>query len=221
LDSRTNLYYLASSDGAKTWRTAGGTAVTLPVSSSKTPALVRDYAAEKKLVYLKDLTFDAAGRSVILYLTSKDHKPGPAGGPHEWHTARWDGTAWRFRPVTTSDHNYDHGSLSVEADGTWRIIAPFGPGPQPFGTGGEMQMWTSTDRGETWAKVRDLTTGSSRNHTYARRPRNAHPDVYALWADGDARKKSDSDLYVCTKAGDVFRLPRSMTGETAPAERVK
>jgi hypothetical protein len=221
LDSRTNLYYLASTDGAKTWRTADGTAITLPVSSSQTPALVRDFAAEKKLVYLKDLAFDAAGRPVILFLTSTDHKPGPAGGPHEWHTARWDGSKWQFRPVTTSDHNYDHGSLYLEADGTWRIVAPFGPGPQPFGTGGEMQVWVSADRGESWAKVKDLTAGSTRNHTYARRPRNAHPDFYAIWADGDARKKSESDLFVSTKAGEVFRLPRTFTGETTILERVK
>lgn len=118
LDYRTNLYYLASADGAKTWRTAGGVPVPLPVAMSKTPALVRDFAAEQKLVYLKDLTFDATGRPVILFLTSVDHKPGPGGGPHEWHTARWDGSVWRFRPVTTSDHNYDHGSLYVEADGS-------------------------------------------------------------------------------------------------------
>ena len=27
-----------------------------------------------------------------------------------------------------------------QADGTWRVIAPTAPGPQPWGTGGDMEM---------------------------------------------------------------------------------
>ena len=57
------------------------------------------------------------------------------------------------RPFTTSDNNYDHGSLYIEPDGTWRVIAPTEPGPQPYNPGGEMVMWTSRDRGQTWKKV--------------------------------------------------------------------
>jgi hypothetical protein len=217
VDARTNLYYLATADGGKTWRTAAGEAVGLPLSAAKNPALVRDFEAEGKLVYLKDLNYDADGRPVVLFLTSSGHQPGPKAGPHQWHTARWTGTAWEFRPFTTSDHNYDHGSLHVEPDGTWRVVAPTDPGPQPFGTGGEMVMWVSPDRGATWARVKALTANSPRNHTYARRPLDAHPDFYALWADGDARRPSESHLYFTDKAGSkVWRLPAAMT---ADAER--
>ena len=70
-------------------------------------------------------------------------------------------------------------------------------------TGGEMQMWTSSNQGKSCSKVKDLTTASERNHTYARRPLNAHPDFYALWADGDARRRSPSDLYFCNREGKV------------------
>jgi hypothetical protein len=221
LDGRTNLYYLETPDGGTSWRTAGGAAVRPPLTKPDNAARVRDYAAEKKLVYLKDLNYDADGRPVVLYLTSRDHRPGPAGGPHEWHTARWTGTEWVVRPVAASDHNYDHGSLYVEPDGTWRVIAPLGPGPQPFGTGGEMQMWVSTDRGATWAKAKDLTAGSKRNHTYARRPLDARPEFYALWADGDARGRSPSDLFFCDRDGKVWRLPPRMTADVAKPEGVK
>ncbi|MCU0689368.1 MAG: hypothetical protein MUE97_06485, partial [Phycisphaerales bacterium] len=41
-----------------------------------------------------------------------------------WFTMRWTGTEWVRRPFTTSDHNYDHGSLHIEPDGLWRIVAP-------------------------------------------------------------------------------------------------
>jgi hypothetical protein len=118
--------------------------------------------------------------------------------------------------VTTSGNNYDHGSLYIESDGTWRIIAPTELGPQPYNPGGEMVMWTSGDEGSTWTKVKQLTTGSAMNHTYARRPLEAHHDFYAIWADGHGREPSESNLYFTNRAGDhVWRLPAVMTGEFA------
>jgi hypothetical protein len=221
LNARTNLYYLETGDFGQTWRTADGRPVATPLTEVKNPALVRDYQAEKLLVYLKDVQFDAEGRPVVLYLTSKGYAAGPAADPRTWHTARWTGKEWDVRPFTTSDHNYDFGSLYVEADGTWRVIAPTEPGPQRYGAGGEMVLWTSRDQGKTWAKERQLTRDSPRNHTYARRPLHAHPDFYALWADGDARKPSESYLYFTNRAGDqVWRLPPVMRAEFARPEAV-
>jgi hypothetical protein len=56
-----------------------------------------------------------------------------------------------------------------------------------------------------------LTSNSSRNHSYARRPLNVHPDFYALWADGNADKLSESKLYFCNEKGDkVWMLPYDM-----------
>ncbi len=83
-----------------------------------------------------------------------------------------------------------------------------------------MVMWTSADQGASWRRVRQLTANSTRNHTYARRPVNAHPDFYAFWADGNARAPSESWLYYCTQQGDVYRLPRSMAGANAKPELV-
>jgi hypothetical protein len=219
LDARTNLYYLETRDQGKTWCTVQGQAVETPLTKTDNPALVHDYESEKLLVYLKDLAFDGEGRPVVLYLTSKGHQAGPANDPRTWQTARWTGDRWDIRPFTTSDHNYDHGSLYIEADGTWRIIAPTEPGPQPYGTGGAMVLWTSTDQGQTWKKVKQLTHDDRRNHTHARRPVNAHPDFYALWADGDARQPSESSLYFTNKTGDhVWRLPPVMTEDFARPE---
>ncbi len=221
LDARTNIYYLQTRDFGASWTRADGRPVPLPLTEPDNPALVRDYQAEGKLVYLKDLNFDAEGRPVVLYLTSKGHLPGPEQGPHEWHTARWDGREWVVRPFTTSDHNYDHGSLSIEPDGLWRVIAPTEPGPQPFGTGGDMVMWTSADQGASWTRVKQLTADPVRNHTYARRPLNAHPDFYAIWADGDARERSESSVYFTDRLGArVRRLPIQMTAEHQAPEEV-
>ena len=214
LNARTNLYYLETRDQGKTWQTIESRAVRTPLSEVRNPALVHDYEAEKLLVYLKDFEFDAQGRPVILYLTSRGYASGPANDPRTWYTARWTGSRWEIRPFTTSDHNYDFGSLYIEPDGAWRIIAPTEPGPQRYCTGGEMVMWISRDQGQTWKKLRQLTSDSPFNHTYARRPVNAHPDFYALWADGHAKQPSDSSLYFTDKAGThVWRLPPLMKDE--------
>ena len=123
--------------------------------------------------------------------------------------------------MTTSNSNYDHGSLYIEPDGTWRVIAPTTAGPQPFNPGGEMVMWTSSDEGKSWLRVKQLTHDSPRNHTYARRPLNASPDFYALWADGNPRQPSESSLYFTDTTGShVWTLPTKMTTEFANPEKV-
>lgn len=218
LNARTNLYYLETPDMGATWRTAAGEPVETPLIEPHNAALVHDYEAEGRLVYLKDLGFDAAGRPVILYLTTGGYAPGPASGKREWYTAHWLGDQWRIRPFATSDHNYDYGPLYVEEDG-WRVIAPTEPGPQPHGTGGDMVLWTSDDEGASWRRVKQLTAGGEFNHAYARRPVDAHPQFYALWADGNPHEKSESRLYFTDRDGSgVWRLPATMTEEFAAPE---
>ena len=76
-------------------------------------------------------------------------------------------------------------------------------------------MWRSDDMGAHWYIVQQMSENSLRNHNYARRPVDAHPDFYAIWADGHGRKPSKSLLYTCTKDGKVKVLPEQMTEEYA------
>ena len=219
LNARANIYYLETDDMGRNWRTIRGENVKLPFSDTNNAALIYDSRAEKLLVYLKDLNFDAQGQPVILFSTSKGFEPGPENGPHQWQTIRWSGKEWVRRPMTTSDNNYDHGSLYIETDGTWRVIGPTKTGPQAFNPGGEVVVWTSSDEGKTWKSVKQLTHDSPRNHTFVRRPLNAHPDFYAIWADGNGREPSESYLYFSNQKGDhVWRLPGKMEAEFARPE---
>jgi len=221
LNWRTNLYYIESVDQGRSWRTAGGEPVATPIVRADSPARVHDYQAERLNVYLKDVQLDEQGRPVILFITSRGYQSGPQNGPRRWTTARWTGRQWRLAEAMSSDNNYDMGSLYLEADGTWRIIAPTERGPQPFNPGGEIAMWTSGDQGGSWRMQRQLTHDSRKNHTYVRRPVNAHPDFYALWADGHGRQPSSSNLYFADRAGNVFRLPRKMESAWAAPLRVE
>ena len=206
LNARTNLYYMETRDFGKTWVNAAGKPLATPLSAVQNDAMVHDYQKDGLLVYVNDLNYDDHGRPVIFYNLGKGYESGPKFGPRTMMTARWTGKAWEFRKVTETDHNYDMGSLYIEDDGAWRIIAPTDPGPQAWSTGGEMVMWVSRNKGKSWEKTA-LTHGSRRNHTYARRPVDAHPDFYAFWADGDALKPSVSCLYFASRDGHVTQMP--------------
>lgn len=215
VDRRTNLYYMETRDLGATWTTAAGRLLALPISEVDNLALVANYAEQGELMYTCDLSFDPEGNPVLLYVLSRDYLPGPAGGKRRWTVAHWKGGAWRFSTVTTSDHNYDMGSLYVEP-GEWRVIAPTDVGPQAWGTGGEMVLWVSPDEGRTWERRRAITSGSRLNHSYARRPVHARDPFYAFWADGDPGKLSESRLYFADSTGErVWCLPYTMKEDAA------
>lgn len=216
VDRRTNLYCLQTDDGGTTWRNVRGEPVELPLSNPANAALVREYQSTKRLIYIHDLELDGDGRPAILFTSSADHRPGPAGDPRWWTVAHWQGDRWEFSQVAPANHNYSTGALALQADGTWRITGPTERGPQPLGSGGEIARWFAEDPGQTWRKEQDLTRGSPMNHNYVRRPVNAHSDFDAFWADGDPDRFSRSHLYFTHRTGaSVWQLPYDMAGEFA------
>jgi len=215
VDKRTNLYYAQTEDGGKTWTTVDGKPLALPLSEVKNPALVIDYEAQGLLMYTCDLNFDPEGHPLLLYVTSRGYAPGPENDPREFRLTRWTGRRWETSVVAKTDHNYDMGSLWV-ARNEWKVIAPTLPGPQPYGSGGEMCLWSSTDHGATWTLKKQVTQNSPRNHNYARRPVNAHDPFFAFWADGDPNQFSESRLYFCNSNGEqLWQLPYDMESDTA------
>ena len=210
LNYRTNLYYLQTPDFGENWVTASGEKIELPLTDVRNKALVKDFESEGLKCYMKDLNFDRKDNPVILVLSSKGYESGPGNGPRKWEIFHYSGRKWENHVVTTSDNNYDMGSVYIESEKQWRIIGPTETGPQPYNTGGEIAMWVSRDGGASWRREKEMTRNSKMNHSYVRRPVNAHPGFYALWSDGHGRKPSGSNLYFCNMKGDVFKLPRNI-----------
>jgi len=220
LDQRTNLYYMQTDNLSQSWTTVDGTPLPNTLTTAINPALVHNYQAEQRLVYLKDINWDASGNPILMYLTVANpsgtgFRSGPQPGERTIHIAHWNNSQWNIHDVLQTKHNYNHGELYVEPDGTWRIIGPFLDGPQVYGTGGEVGVWTSQNQGVSWELTKQLTENSLYNHTYVRQPVNAHEDFYAYWADGNAFAQSPSRLYFSTKGGDVFRMPTHFTEDFA------
>lgn len=214
VDRRTNLYVMRTPDGGRTWETADGRTLDPPLDDPANEALAVDYRARGRLVYLNDVAVDADGNPVVLSVTSRGPEPGPTNGPRRWRVTHWDGAEWRTHTVTTSDHNYDSGSVYV-TDGAWWVVGPTEPGPQSSHSGGQVAVWRSADRGATWNRIHAYPTRGARNATYARRPRGAAPPFAAFWADGDASQPSDSRLYIGSLDGRCWQLPGEMDGPTA------
>ena len=221
VDTRTNIYYVQSTDWGQTWTTADGQTVKTPVTERESNCMLRDYenyeadGVKGRNCYIKDLNFDIHGNPIILYVLSLNHKTGPEGGEREWHVLHWDGQKWNETMFTKSTHCYDSGSIWVDGN-TWTIIAPTMPSSDSglyWGAGGEVQEWTSTDNGKTWTMTRQMTSDSGTNHTYIRRPFYADDGFWAYWADGRTDRFTRSNLYFSTKEGKIYRMPYDMTDE--------
>lgn len=214
VNDRTNLYYIETADLGRTWQTATGESVQLPIDRVDHPSRVVDYQAQGKRAYLNDLVFDTEGRPIILHVVSDGWQPGPANAARVWTTAHFHDGTWHFNPVCHSDHNYDTGLLDVVDENCWRVIGPTETGPQAFHTGGQIALYESIDAGRSWKRTRQLTKDATHNHTYVRPVINAHDDFFALWADGNAAEPSACRLYFCNRAADqVFKLPESVGPE--------
>ena len=221
LEARTNLYYIQTRDAGKSWQTADGQHVDVPLLEPDNRALIRNYESEGKLVYLRDLKLDGKGLPIITYVTSDGNMPGPEQGTREWYTAKYSSREWEWLAGPVSDHNYDMGELYIRSEEEWQLVAPTEPGPQRYATGGEMALWTSADQGVTWKRSRQLTRKSRWNHTFSRVPHRAHPDFAAFWADGHGVEPSPSRLYFTNSQGrEIWRLPMKMTSDSSCPEKL-
>ncbi|MFC4870913.1 BNR-4 repeat-containing protein [Negadavirga shengliensis] len=220
VDRRTNIYYLQTTDFGETWTDIKGEPLQIPVTSVESQTLVKEFYSKGENVYIKDVNFDRNGNPVALYLSGPGHEPGPKHGPRQWAVIHWNGEEWENHRITESDQNYDTGSLWVDGD-EWMVIAPTENSPQPWGAGGEVVMWKSSDSGRTWKKEKQITENSPRNHNYIRRVVNGQDPFLYFWADGNPDEFSKSQLYFGDSQGRAWILPYDMKKGHMKAKKLK
>ena len=220
VDQRTDLYYLETNDMGETWKTADQKSISVPVTEKSSPSRVVDYLSLKNNIYLKDMVFDSKGRPICLYIRSKGHKPGPENQPYEWCITKWNDSQWTTHTITTSDHNYDMGSLLFFKKELY-LVAPTAIGSQKWGVGGELQVWKSHDSGAHWVKEKNLTQNSQMNHSYVRKSENFKAPFVFFWAYGDAHQFSKSELFFGNLKGEIWKLPYKMEKESELPQQIK
>ena len=112
------------------------------------------------------------------------------------------------------------GSLFIDG-ANWKIVAPTEPGPQPWGVGGELVIWKSTDDGETWNKEMQLTVNSTFNHAYVRKPLNYKAPFSFFWSSGHAHEFSKVELYFGDFDGNIWKLPSEMSDDNITPIKIK
>lgn len=208
LNYRRNIYYLETRDLGRTWRSAEGERFDVPAVDEDNDAQMLSTRERAWNVYLKDLCFDDRGEPIVVYLTCGGPEPGPEHGPHQWWIATRDAAAWTHTKITRSDHAYDHGELFQLVPDDWRLFAPTGVCIDRWGTGGQMHLWQSRDRGQTWADL-GPKTDDQQSYTYARRPHHAQRDFAWLFSDGRANTPSPSTLHFADSDGHMIMAPRT------------
>ncbi|MDR2036916.1 MAG: BNR repeat-containing protein [Bacteroidales bacterium] len=212
VDRRTNIYYMQTTDFGKTWTKVDGTPVSIPVTDLNSSTLLKEFFSKDENVYIKDVAFDEKGNPMALYVSGKGHQPGPKNGLKDWQVIYWNGKEWENHKITTSDHNYDTGSIWATGE-KWTVIGPTENSPQAWGCGGELVIWESTDKGKTWKRTKQITKNSPRNHNYIRKVVNGVDPFTYFWADGNPDEPSKSQMFFGDSKGNVWQFPYVMTAE--------
>ncbi|MDX9725474.1 MAG: BNR-4 repeat-containing protein [Bacteroidales bacterium] len=221
IDRQTNLYLMLSDDNGNSWKTIESRRLQIPLREVENEALLKNFEKEGKLVHLSDIDFDSNGDPVILIIVSKGNIPGPVSGPREWFVVYRKDNEWVFSKVCESTHNFDRGAIDIKDD-EWRVIGPTEPGPQKYGTGGEIALWTSSDNGHSWEKKIDVTMNSINNNSFVRNPDNVSKEFFALWTDGNSDEFSRSYLYFTNeKCNKVWMLPYEMEQDFQKPLRIR
>ncbi|MGD2175851.1 MAG: BNR-4 repeat-containing protein [Candidatus Brocadiaceae bacterium] len=108
------------------------------------------------------IMLDENGDPAFLHVLSEDTLQN-----HRYYYVRREGGEWKQTAITRSNHQWNSCHLAADDSGTLHAYLIVGDGYLDTGGymdkhgGGAVQEWTSSDKGNTWQKARDLTPDRS------------------------------------------------------------
>ncbi len=108
------------------------------------------------------IALDENGAPAFLHVLSEDTLT-----EHRYYYVRREGGKWKQTPITRSNHQWNSCHLTRDDNGTLHAYLIVGDGYLDSGGymdkhgGGAIEEWTSSDKGNTWRKCRDLTPDQS------------------------------------------------------------
>ncbi len=175
---RRNVYYARSEDGGSTWRKSDGTLYSLPITGANAEKILDSGTNE---VQSSDLQVDSQGNVYALYTEGYQNNCiwkilRLTRATQQWST---------FNVGASCDHQFDIGALIIKDDNDFRLYLPSVP-VQPGEDGGDIEEWQSTNKGSTWTKRKDITSGSIYSHNFIRSIHNSDSDFRAFWGYADS-----------------------------------
>lgn len=158
-----NLHYVKINLQTHEVRNADGQTVMTPIDI--------DYSMKNCLIWDTDgrgagvppaMCLDEAGEPAFLHVLSEDDLK-----THRYYYVRREGGTWKQTPICASNHQWNSGHLSRDAEGVLHAYVVVGKGYLEGGYmdkhgGGSIEEWVSRDKGKTWKKQRDLTPDRKR-----------------------------------------------------------
>jgi len=109
------------------------------------------------------IALDENGDPAFLHVLSEDTLT-----EHRYYYVRREDGKWKQTPITHSNHQWNSCHLTRDEDGTLHAYLVVGDGyidsdgyMDRYG-GGSIEEWTSSDKGNTWKRKRDLTPDTSK-----------------------------------------------------------
>jgi hypothetical protein len=177
-----NHCYAEMVGGALVWKRSDGATISgLPFAISDTTR-ADDGGNVKR--WVSDIQTGPDGHPRILWMKY----PGNDGTVIEYWHSRWTGSAWVAHKITDdgsglySAEPFYHGGLRFKRTDITRIFLS-----APISGVRQVQEWSTSDNGATWAQLRVLTTGGSAANPLKARPigvNNSDGRVNVMWWQG-------------------------------------
>lgn len=173
--------YMLIVAGVETWYKSDGTLIGTSGATGATATQIWDGSTAAGESWSWDIAYGDDGHPRVLFAVF------PSTTDHRYRMGRWTGSAWTTAEVTTggqylyaTEANYS-GGMCFDSQDTDIVYLS-----KEVGSAFELQEWRTTDSGATWAKHRDITSGSASGQRNCRpySPRNHDGRACVVWWSG-------------------------------------
>ena len=148
-------YMTVDAVGTESFFTSSGASAGAQLTNTSATKVI-DHSDSRGNFWVWDITYGAGGEPQVLMVGFADHND------HTYIHGRWNGSTWINTTITTAGpmlyagNDFYSGGLCFDATDATRVYLS-----KKVGSAWEMQEWRTTDNGLTWAKHRDITSGSA------------------------------------------------------------
>jgi hypothetical protein len=149
-------YMTVNAGGTQSFFDSAGNALGGGKLTNTTATKIIDYTDSRGNWWIWDITYGAGNEPQVLIVGFADH------ADHVYVHGRWNGSSWVNTTITTAGpglyigNDFYSGGMCFDSQDATKVYLS-----KKVGDAWELQEWRTTDNGGTWAKRRDITSGSA------------------------------------------------------------